>query len=193
MHTARLLHERGASIVAVSAKEGGLYDETGLDIPLVAKYYKENGVLTGFPDAESISNDELLTCDCDVLIPAAMENTVTAEIASQIKAHTVVEAANGPVTPEADQILNENGVTVLPDILANAGGVTVSYFEWVQGLDNFFWDLKRVQDELQKGMERAFDAVNAKADEADCDYRTAAYTIAISRVAEACRLKGLFP
>jgi glutamate dehydrogenase (NAD(P)+) len=192
-HTARLMHERGCKVVAISAKEGGLYDEDGINIAAAATYYKDNGVLTGFPDAEAITNDELLTCDCDVLIPAAMENTITADVASQIKARTVVEAANGPTTPEADEILNENGVTVLPDILANAGGVTVSYFEWVQGLDNFFWDLKRVQDELQKGMERAFDAVNAKADEADCDYRTAAYTIAISRVAEACRLKGLFP
>ncbi len=108
-------------------------------------------------------------------------------------ARSSVEGANGPTTPEADEILRDNGVTILPDILANAGGVTVSYFEWVQGLENFFWDIKRVQDELQQVMERAFDAVNAKADEADCDYRTAAYTIAIGRVAEACRLKGLFP
>ena len=96
-------------------------------------------------------------------------------------------------TPAADEILRNNGVTILPDILANAGGVTVSYFEWVQGLDNYFWDRKRVQDELQRVMEKAFDEVNTKADEADCDYRTAAYTLAISRVAEACRLKGLFP
>jgi glutamate dehydrogenase (NAD(P)+) len=110
-----------------------------------------------------------------------------------VKARVVCEAANGPTTPTADEILRENGVTVLPDILANAGGVTVSYFEWVQGLDNFFWDQKRVQDELQRIMEKSFDAVNAKADEADCDYRTAAYSIAISRVAEALRLKGLFP
>ena len=105
----------------------------------------------------------------------------------------MVEAANGPTTPEADEILRENGVTVLPDILANAGGVTVSYFEWVQGLQNFFWSLEQVKDELQKVMERAFDAVNAKADQSDCDYRTAAYTIAVSRVADACKLKGLFP
>jgi glutamate dehydrogenase (NAD(P)+) len=122
-----------------------------------------------------------------------MENTIDVTVAPHIKAKTVVEAANGPTTPEADHILSENGITVIPDILANAGGVTVSYFEWVQGLDNFFWSMKRVQDELQKIMENAFDAVNAKADEADCDYRTAAYTIAIGRVAEASRLKGLFP
>jgi glutamate dehydrogenase (NAD(P)+) len=110
-----------------------------------------------------------------------------------VRARVIVEGANGPITPEADEILQENGITVLPDILANAGGVTVSYFEWVQGLEAFFWDGKRVQDELQKVMEKAFDQVNAKADEADCDYRTAAYTIAISRVVEACRLRGLFP
>ena len=118
---------------------------------------------------------------------------ITERNAPRIQARIVAEAANGPTNPAADDVLRERGVMVIPDILCNAGGVTVSYFEWVQGLDNFFWDLKRVQDELQKGMERAFDAVNAKADEADCDYRTAAYTIAISRVAEACRLKGLFP
>ena len=142
---------------------------------------------------DAITNEELLTCDCDVLIPAAMENTVDADVAPHVRARIVCEGANGPTTPKADEILRENGVTILPDILANAGGVTVSYFEWVQGLDNFFWDQKRVQDELQKVMEKAFDEVNAKADEADCDYRTAAYSIAISRVAEACRLKGLFP
>ncbi len=156
-------------------------------------YYRENGTLVGFRGGDPITNEELLTCDCDVLIPAAMENTITADVAPHIKAKTLVEAANGPTTPEADEILKENGVTVLPDILANAGGVTVSYFEWVQGLQNFFWDLKRVNDELQRVMEKAFDDVNAKADAEDCDYRTAAYTIAISRVAEALRLKGLFP
>src|SRR6185312_12220667 len=192
-HAARLLAERGATIVAISAKEGGLYDETGIDIEAAGTYYRENGVLTDFPGVDAISNDELLTCDCDVVIPAAMENTVTAEVAPHIKARIVCEGANGPTTPEGDEILRENGVTILPDILANAGGVTVSYFEWVQGLENFFWDIKRVNSELQTIMERAFDQVNAKADEADCDYRTAAYTIAISRVAEACRLKGLFP
>jgi glutamate dehydrogenase (NAD(P)+) len=122
-----------------------------------------------------------------------MESTVTEEFAPHIKARVMVEAANGPTTPEADEILRENGVTVLPDILANAGGVTVSYFEWVQGLQNFFWSLEEVNTELEKVMERAFAAVNAKADQADCDYRTAAYSIAIGRVAEACKLKGLFP
>ena len=194
-HTARLLAEknRGATVVAITERASGIYDESGIDVEAAGAYYKENGTLNGFGDGDSIGNDELLGCDCDVLIPAAMENTVTEEIAPHIKARIVVEAANGPTTPGADEILRENGVTILPDILANAGGVTVSYFEWVQGLDNYFWDMKRVQDELQRVMEKAFDEVNAKADSADCDYRTAAYTIAVSRVAEACRLKGLFP
>jgi glutamate dehydrogenase (NAD(P)+) len=192
-HTARLLDERGATIIAISGKEGGVFDESGVDIEAAGAYYRENNFLTDFTGGDAISNEELLTCDCDVLIPAAMESTVDEHVAPHIKARIVVEAANGPTTPAADEILRENGVTVLPDILANAGGVTVSYFEWVQGLQNFFWDMKRVQDELQRVMERSFDAVNAKADEADCDYRTAAYTIAISRVAEACQLKGLFP
>ncbi|HSU68945.1 MAG TPA: Glu/Leu/Phe/Val dehydrogenase [Tepidisphaeraceae bacterium] len=192
-HAARLLDERGATIVGISAKEGALYDETGIDIDAAGVYYKENGVLTDFPGADAISNEELVTCDCDVLIPAAMENTITEDVAPHIKARVVCEGANGPTTPGADEILRDNGITVLPDILANAGGVTVSYFEWVQGLENYFWDKKRVQDELQRVMEKAFDEVNAKADASDCDYRSAAYAIAIGRVAEASRLKGLFP
>lgn len=192
-HAARLLDGRGATVVAISEKSGGIIDESGVDIDEAGRYYRENGTLEDFPLGDGLTNEELLTCECDVLIPAALENTVDAAIAPHVQAKVVVEAANGPVTPEADEILREEGVVIIPDILANAGGVTVSYFEWVQGLDNYFWDAKRVQDELQRVMERAFDAVNARADEADCDYRTAAYTIAISRVAEACRLKGLFP
>jgi len=192
-HAARLLDDRGATVVGVSEKAGGIFDEAGIDVEAAGQFYRENGTLADFPGGDPISNEELLTCPCDVLIPAAMENTIDETVAPHIQAHIVCEGANGPTTPAADDILRDNGVTVLPDILANAGGVTVSYFEWVQGLQNFFWTAKRVQDELQGIMERAFDAVNAKADEADCDYRTAAYTIAIDRVAEACRLKGLFP
>ena len=192
-HAARLLAERGATVIAVTERAGGIFDENGIDILAAGRFYRENATLTGYPEGDAITNEELLTCECDVVIPAAMENTMDESIAPHVKARIVCEGANGPTTPGADAILRENGVTVLPDILANAGGVTVSYFEWVQGLENFFWDIKRVNDELQRVMERAFDDVNAKADEADCDYRTAAYTIAISRVAEACRLKGLFP
>jgi glutamate dehydrogenase (NAD(P)+) len=192
-HAARLLDDRGATVIAISEKNGGIYCDKGIDINAAGLYYKENGTLSDFPDTEALTNEELLTADCDVLVPAAMENTVDSDVAPHVKARIVVEAANGPTTPTADEILRDNGITVLPDILANAGGVTVSYFEWVQGLESFFWDKKRVEDELQRMMEKAFDAVNAKADEADCDYRTAAYTIAVGRVAESCRLKGLFP
>jgi glutamate dehydrogenase/leucine dehydrogenase len=192
-HTAHLLDERGATVVGIGERSSAIYDESGIDVEAAGRYYRENGTLLDFPGADAIANDELLTSPCDVLVPAAMENTITEDVAPHIQAHTLVEGANGPTTPGADEILRDNGVTILPDILANAGGVTVSYFEWVQGLQNFFWDRKQVNDELQRIMEKAFDEVNAKADEADCDYRTAAYTIAISRVAEACRLKGLFP
>jgi glutamate dehydrogenase (NAD(P)+) len=192
-NTARLLEERGSVVVAISEKMGGVHCEKGLDVEQLNRYYRDNGKLSDYPEGDAITNQELLTCDSDVLIPAAMENTIDVDVADRITAHTIVEGANGPTTPQADEMLKDKGITILPDILANAGGVTVSYFEWVQGLQNFFWDLKQVQDQLQKVMERSFDAVNAKADEADCDYRTAAYTIAISRVAESCRLKGLFP
>lgn len=192
-HAARLLDELGAEIVAISDKFGGVYNENGLDIDAAGLYYRERGQLTDFPGGDAISNEELLACECDVLIPAARENTIDSAIAPHVQAKIVVEAANGPTTPEADQILADQGTTILPDILANAGGVTVSYFEWVQGLDNYFWDIDRVRAELQRVMNRAFDAVNAKADESDCDYRTAAYTIAIGRVAEAVKVKGIFP
>jgi glutamate dehydrogenase (NAD(P)+) len=192
-HAARLLHERGATIVAISERASGIFDESGIDIAAAGNYYRDTGALTDFPGADAVSNDELLTCDCDVLVPAATENTLTGEVAPHVKARCVVEAANGPTTPEADEILRDNGITILPDILANAGGVTVSYFEWVQGLENFFWDKKKVEDELQRTMEKAFDQVHAKATEAKCDYRMAAYTLSIGKVAESLRLKGLFP
>ena len=192
-HAARLLDEMGASIVAISDQYGGIFNENGVDIEAAGAYYKEHKQLTDFDGGDAVTNEEVLAADCDVLIPAARENTLDAAIAPHVKAKIVVEAANGPTTPEADAILQESGVTILPDILANAGGVTVSYFEWVQSIDNYFWDLPRVRTELQRVMDRAFDAVNAKADEADCDYRTAAYTIAIGRVASALQLKGLFP
>jgi glutamate dehydrogenase (NAD(P)+) len=191
--SASLMEQQGMKIIAVSDKSGGIYNPKGLRVREVIQHVRQHRFLSGYPEAEQISNDQLLTLDCDVLVPAAMENVITSHNAGEVKARIICEGANGPTTAGADKILDENGVFVIPDILANAGGVTVSYFEWVQGLDNFFWDQKRVQDELQRVMERSFDAVNAKADEADCDYRTAAYTIAISRVAEACSLKGLFP
>jgi glutamate dehydrogenase (NAD(P)+) len=192
-HTARLLSERGCTIVAISDMYGGLYNKNGIDIKAAGEYYRSNGQLTGFREADAVTNEEVLTVPCDVLAPSAVENTVNSGVAAKIKAKIIAEGANGPTTPRADEMLRDRGVVLLPDILANAGGVTVSYFEWVQGLDAYFWDLKRVQDELQKVMENAFDRVHALALESKCDYRTAAYTIAVQRVADACKIKGLFP
>jgi glutamate dehydrogenase (NAD(P)+) len=192
-HAARLLDELGANVIAVSDRFAGVYNGSGIDIEAAGRFVRETGKLVDCPEGEVLTNEELLTCDCDVLIPAAMENTITEEIAPDIRAGILVEAANGPTTPTADDILKDKGVTILPDILANAGGVTVSYFEWVQGLDSYFWDKPRVDQELQKVMERAFEKVDALANEKDVDYRTAAYGLGIGRVAEAHRLKGLFP
>ena len=190
---AKLLDELGAQIVGISDQYGGLLNENGIDVDAAGDYYKEHKRLTDFDGGDAVTNEEVLAADCDVLIPAARENTLDATIAPHVKAKIVVEAANGPTTPEADALLRDAGVTILPDILANAGGVTVSYFEWVQGLNNYAWDLGRVRQELTRVMDRAFDAVNAKADADDCDYRTAAYAIAVGRVMEAQKLKGLFP
>lgn len=193
LHAAKLIAERGGRVIAVSDRFGGIYNDGGIDVEAAGKFLAETGKLTGCPEGDEIDNDELISCECDILIPAAMENTITEEAAPHIKARILVEAANGPTTPTADAILKDNGVTILPDILANAGGVTVSYFEWVQGLDNYFWDKPRVDSELQKVMDKAFDRVNAMADEQDCDYRTAAYRLGIGRVTDAIKLKGLFP
>lgn len=192
-HAARLLDEAGATVIAVSERNGGVYDDSGLDIEAAGVYYRDEGTLADFPGGDEITNEELLTCDCDVLIPAAMENTIDEDIAPHIQAHTVVEAANGPIAPRADHILLENGVTILPDILASAGGATASYSEWLRDVRSVPRSAQEADRELQQIIERAFDAVNARADEMDCDYRTAAYAIAIGRVAEACWIRGLFP
>jgi glutamate dehydrogenase (NAD(P)+) len=192
-HAARLLDEMGATIVAVSDKFTGIYNNAGIDIDAAGKFVRETGKLIDCPQGDMLSNEELVGCDCEVLIPAAMESTITEENAPGIQAKYIIEAANGPTTPTADEILRDKGVTIIPDILANAGGVTVSYFEWVQGLDNYFWDKDRVNNELKKIMDRAFEQVDALANEKDCDYRTAAYGMGIGRVAEAHKLKGLFP
>ena len=194
-HAARLLAERGCKVVAISDKFGALHNPRGIDVTAAMAHYREVNQLVGFDagGADKLTNEELLGVDCDVLIPAAIENTLTAKAAETVRARIVAEGANGPTTPKGDAVLRDKGVVILPDILANAGGVTVSYFEWVQGLDAYFWDLKRVQDELQKIMETAFDRVHALASESKTDYRTAAYTLAVRRVADACKIKGLFP
>lgn len=192
-HAAKLLQDRGCKIVAISDKFGSIINKSGIDVSEAMQYYREHTQLVGFSGGDAASNDDLLMLDVDILAPCAMENTIDMEVAPRIKARIVAEGANGPTTPGADEILRENGVVVLPDILANAGGVTVSYFEWVQGQLSFFWSKKQVDDKLQEVMEKSFDETHAKTQEAACDYRTAAYTLAIAKVAEAHRLKGLFP
>ena len=190
---ARLLHDLGCRIVAVSDSEGGVADPSGLDPHRLLRHRQETGTVVGFGSATEITNAELLTSECDILVPAALENQITAEVAEQIKAKIVAEAANGPTTPEADAILHDRRVFVIPDILCNAGGVTVSYFEWVQDLQNFFWDEAEINRQLHRIMVRSFEQVYRMAQEHDVDLRQGAQMLAISRVAEATRLRGLYP
>lgn len=190
---ASYLAREGATIIALNDSRGGLYNEAGLDVPRVIAHKARTGSVVGFPGADSISNSELLELDCDILVPAAIEGQILAHNAPRIKARMVAEAANGPTSPDADPILAENGVVVLPDILANAGGVVVSYFEWVQGLQKFYWPALRVNEQLEEFMTRAFHAVYRTAQEHKTDMRSGAMILAVSRVAEATRTRGIFP
>jgi glutamate dehydrogenase (NAD(P)+) len=191
--SARLLQEAGCTIVAVSDQYSGLYNPVGLPIRRLLEYRNERGRLEGFEGAEALPSDGPLTVDCDVLVPAAIGNQITSRNAGSIKARLIVEGANGPTTPEADQILQDRGVLLVPDILANAGGVTVSYFEWVQDLQSFFWSEHEVNQKLQAIMQRAFREVLTVAKERDLPLRMAAYVQAVQRVASATRERGLYP
>lgn len=184
-HSARLIAERGARIVAVSDVNGAIANSQGLDIPAVIKWYAENGELKGFPEADFISGEELLHYKADVLIPAAMEGAITEDNVDDIQATIVVEAANNPTTPTANETLFKKGVIVIPDILANAGGVTVSYFEWTQNIQQFQWELERINSELERVMRRAYTDVSGLAARDGLDLRTAAFVLAIKRVARA--------
>ncbi len=190
---ARLLQEQGCKIVAVSDVSGGYYNADGLDIETMIEYSKANKFsLEGYKNAEKISNEELLTLDVDVLVPAAKEDQITKANAPEIKAKIIAEGANGPTTPEADDILNENGVIVIPDILANAGGVTVSYFEWVQDRHGYFWSLDRVNRRLDRMMREAFDSVYDTAEKHNISMRIGAYVLSIDKVASALRVRGIY-
>jgi len=191
--SARLLHELGCKILAVSDMHGGVYNPHGIDIHRALRYSKEHGFLKGLPETEPVTNAELLELPCDVLVPAALENQVTAKNALRVKARLIIEAANGPTTPEADRILNDRGVMIVPDILANAGGVTVSYFEWVQDLQRFFWSEHEIDNRLESIMTRAYRAVRAKTDEQETNMRMGAYLLAVARVAEATEIRGVYP
>ncbi len=192
-YAAQLLHDAGCRVVAVSDVEGGLYRDRGLDPEAINRHKKEAGVVAGFPGADPISNAELLEVECDVLIPAAIEGVITVKNADEVRARVVCEAANGPITFEADKILNDRGVFVVPDILANAGGVTVSYFEWVQDIQAYFWSDDEVNDRLRQIMERAFHQVQGLAEDKSLTMRQAAHWIGVGRVAEAHLTRGLFP
>ncbi len=184
-HAARLIAEQGGKILAVADHMGGVSNTDGLDIPALVEWAAEHGTVKGFPDGDVFDGPEVLTWDVDVLIPAALEDVITKENAGDIRADIVVEAANGPTTPQADEILQERGVLVIPDILANAGGVTVSYFEWAQNIQQFRWELERINDELSKIMRRSYAAVNAIVKEKNVSPRTAAFILAIRRVGRA--------
>jgi len=190
---ARLLSEDGATVIAVSDSSGGITNPRGLDIRAVLAHKEKTGSLRGYPEADPISNEKLLELECEVLVPAALENQITQENASRIRAKIVAEAANGPTTPAADEILHKKGVFLIPDILANAGGVTVSYFEWVQSLQSFFWEEAQVNQHLEKVMTRAFREVLTIAKKFSVHMRTAAYILAVGRVAEATRIRGIYP
>src|SRR2546421_7542428 len=191
--SAKLMAELGAVIVGLSDTSGAIANTKGLDPNRVDAYKRETGSVTGFPGTERISNAQLLELDCDILIPAAIENQIGEHNAPRIKAKVIAEAANGPTSPEADRILFEKGVFLIPDILCNAGGVTVSYFEWVQDLYGFFWTEVEVNQYLERTMTSAFRDVAATADQYKVDMRTGAYVLAVSRGAEATRMRGIFP
>jgi glutamate dehydrogenase (NAD(P)+) len=190
---ATLLAAEGAKIIAVSDSTGGIHDPAGLDPAKVGAWKQEHGTVVGFPRADGVTNQEILEIDCDILVPAALENQITRQNAPRIRARVIAEAANGPTTPEADQILFERGIFLIPDILCNAGGVTVSYFEWVQDMQSFFWSEDRINESLREIMDRAFEAVHAMSRKHGVDMRTAAYMVAVARVAEATTLRGLYP
>ncbi len=190
---ASLIAREGARVVGVSDSVGGIFAPEGLDIDRVLKWKAEHGTVRGFPGATAISNAQLLELECDVLIPAALENQITTANADRIKARVVAEAANGPTTPDADELLHSRGIFLIPDVLCNAGGVTVSYFEWVQDLNRDHWSEEIVNAKLHEIMVRAFDETVAMAAKEDVNMRTAAYLLAVDRVASATALRGLYP
>jgi glutamate dehydrogenase (NAD(P)+) len=193
MYAAELMSQRGYSVVAVTDSKGGVANPKGLDVAGVMAHKAETGSVVGFTGGERINNKDVLEYDCDVLVPAALEKVITKDNAPRIRAKIIAEAANGPTMPDADNILSERGVMVLPDILANAGGVSVSYFEWVQDLQENFWEEDEINDRLKRKMTRAFKETYDHAQRLSVDMRRGAYAVAVARVAEATKLRGLYP
>ena len=191
--TAELLYKEGCKIIGVGDVYGSIYNSQGLDITKLGKHLANTGSVAKYRNADSIENKDLLELKCDVLIPAALEGQISEDNAQEIKAKIIIEAANGPITPGADSILRQKGIYVVPDILANAGGVTVSYFEWVQGLQSYFWSKREVNLKLRDIMTKAFYDVLAISEKENVDMRMAAYMLAVGRVAEAIKIRGLYP
>ena len=192
-NAAKCLAEQGCRIVGLSDVNGGIYNPRGLDLAVVNAHMAEARTLRSVPDVERVTNEELLALPCTVLVPAALENQITSANADRIKARIVTEGANGPTTPEADRILHERGVFLIPDILANAGGVTVSYFEWVQGLQSFLWKEAEVNAKLREIMVRSFGEVLARAEMLEVDLRMGAYALAVAKVVQALEVRGIYP
>ena len=190
---AKLLAREGCRIIAVSDSRGGVYNPKGLNVESVLNHKKETGSVIGFKGTDTITNAELLALPCDFLVPAAMEDQITAGNAAQVKAKIIVEGANGPTTTEADKILHDNGIFVIPDILANTGGVIVSYFEWVQNIESFFWEEEEVNDKLERAITNAFAEVLEISQAEKTDMRTAAYMLAVKRVVSAMSIRGIYP
>jgi len=190
---ARLLAEEGARVVALSDSNGAVVNSYGLDVPAAIVHKAEHGVLAGLPGSDEATNEELLEFECDVLVPAALEQAISVDNAARVRAHMVCEAANSPTTPGADEVLEDRGVLVLPDVLANAGGVVVSYFEWVQGLQEYFWKEYEVNAKLNDIVVRAFEETWSARERLGTSMRTAAYGLAVLRVAEATTTRGLYP
>lgn len=188
-----LIAELGASVVAVSDSTGGIYNPNGLDLHRVVLHKAETGQLSGFADSEDISTQEILGLDCEILIPAALENTITEHNAGSVRAKLIAEGANGPTTPEADDILHDRGIILLPDIYANAGGVTVSYFEWVQAMQAFPWSEQQVNERLRLIMAKSYAAMRDTSRENNVPFRTGAMLRAVDRVAEFTRIRGVYP
>ncbi|MGB3941615.1 MAG: Glu/Leu/Phe/Val dehydrogenase [Candidatus Manganitrophaceae bacterium] len=192
-NAAKILHQEGCQVIAVSDVRGGTYNRNGLDIPTLMEYLSQSRFIEGFPGGDAITNHELLELPCDVLLPAALSGQITEENAPRISCTLLAEGANGPTTPAADQILQDKGVFVIPDILANAGGVTVSYFEWVQDLQNFFWKEKEINEKLREIISTAFQAVLALSQEEKVPMRMAALMLAVRKIAAAKLARGVFP
>jgi glutamate dehydrogenase/leucine dehydrogenase len=188
-----MVAEDGARVVAICDSKVGLYSEKGINIPEALRHKEQNSSLQGLSGVTEIGCDEVLTVDCDILLPSALENAITLDNVRNVKASIIAELANGPTTPAADRVLEGGNVFLIPDILANAGGVTVSYYEWVQDQYSFFWPEKKINDTLEQTIRAAFRSVHETAIRHSTDMRTGAYILAVERVAEATRVRGIFP